>query len=105
MTQTEDTVSDHQDVGADAGGDRPAGPGDRVPARSHPEAEPEPGPTAPEVAGGEDDPGREGRRAEDQPGRAATPRAAERGPDSSDTRLLTPPTRHPAASAGVSRHR
>ena len=69
MTQTADTVSDHQDVGADAGAT--AEPDPEIEA-SHPEEEPEPGPTAPEVAGGEDDPAEKAAE-EDQPGADSEP--------------------------------
>ena len=109
MTQTEDTVSDHQDVGADAGAT--AEPDPEI-AASHPEEEPEPGPAAPEVAGGEDDPAEEAAE-EDQPGDRA--RAGHRGspasragppaPDSSPTGRVTPappPVTRAAVSAGVS---
>ena len=43
-----------------------------MPHESHPEEEPEPGPAAPEVAGGEDDPAEKAAE-EDQPGADSEP--------------------------------
>ena len=73
MTQTQDTVSDYQDVGADAGATAQPDPEIEVAQHeSHPEVEPEPGPAAPEVAGGEDDPAEKAAE-EDQPGANSEP--------------------------------
>jgi Fe-S oxidoreductase len=64
VTLTQDTVSDYTDVGADAAASTEPDPEVETThevarpsaTESHPENEPPPGPAAPEVAGGEDDP-------------------------------------------------